>query len=126
MNELHLAILETEHGRPEKAAALLARALEFYRRVGFLQYAEEGLEAAAAVANATGSTHEAGFLLGAASRLREQSGHAPVAFLADLRDRETATIRERLGDVAAEAALAEGYRAPSAAAMERAIGFLSG
>jgi predicted ATPase/DNA-binding SARP family transcriptional activator len=125
MTELHIGILESEQGHPERARELLARALQFYRRVGFLQYAEECLEAAAALANTIGSTHEAAFLLGAASRLREQSGHAPVAFLAELRERETAKVREHLGELAAEAALAVGYGTPSGAAMTRALAFLS-
>ena len=126
MNDLHLAIIDTEQGLWQAARTRLASALAHYRKLGFLQYAAECLECASVVANAANEPVEAAFMLGAANRMRDQAGLPPVPFMASIRERQWATIRAALGDAQADAGLASGRAAAPDAAMARAIAFLSG
>lgn len=126
MNNLHLGILDAEQARWADARVRIEGALRHYRMLGFLHYAAECLESASVIANRTGSTAIAAFVLGAASRMRELAGSPPVPFMADLRARELAAARAAIGDVAVDAALAEGHAAGVEAGMERALEYLAG
>ena len=124
MADLHLGLLAAEAERIGEARKLLRSALEVYRSLGFIHYAAECLEAASSVANGIDEGREAAVLLGAARRMREEAGSPAVPFMAQLRDRETASARARLGDAGAEEAFAEGERLGADAAMARALAFL--
>ena len=76
MNELHIAIVEALAGRLEEARTLVARALAVYASVGFHHYAAECLETASIVANGEDTPEEAAFLLGVATRLRDECRRA--------------------------------------------------
>ena len=125
MNDLHLAILDAEAGYWSAARRRLGDALAQYRRVDFLHYAAECLEATAVVANGLGASRDAAFVLGAATHIRGQVGNPPVALMARLREREEAAARAALAAADYDAAHAEGLAAPIDAAIERALGFLA-
>jgi hypothetical protein len=91
-----------------------------------MQYAAEGLEGVAAVANARHAPDEAVFLLAAATRIRERLGHPAAGFLKGLRQRELAAAREALGEDAADAAVEAGRAADPDVAIERALAILVG
>jgi tetratricopeptide (TPR) repeat protein len=124
MNELHISIIEAEAGRFDVARTLLSRSLQVYRSVGFRQYAAESLETASIVANGLGAPSEAAFLLGAASRLRDDAGAPPVPFMARLRERESEVARRALGPAIFDELVDGARRTQSDASLQRAIDFL--
>lgn len=126
MNDLHLAILDAEAGALDDARRRLASAIDVYRRVDFLHYAAECLEAASVIANGLGLPTEAAFALGAAGHIREQLGSPPVPFMARLREREAAAARAALPDGTYERAEAEGLAAPTGDAIGRVLELLGG
>jgi tetratricopeptide (TPR) repeat protein len=124
MNELHIGMVEALAGHLEEARPLLARALSLYWSVGFHQYAAECLENAAIVANGVDQPEEAAFLLGVATRLREDAGMQPVPVMARIRERETAVARSALSPDRFEVAATTAATMPIEAAIERAQAFL--
>lgn len=125
MNDLHLSMVDAEAGRPNEARPRLLAALVVYEGLGFLHYAAECLEAAAAVANGLDAAVRAAFSLGAADHIHQELGNQPVPLLARVRERASATARASLGDAGYEAAYADGLRAPIADALRRTIEFLA-
>jgi undecaprenyl pyrophosphate synthase len=126
MNDLHIAIILAEAGRWAEARRRLGGALTVYRRVEFLQYVAECLEATAMIANGAQSPREAAFSLGAAQRVRDQLGNLPVPFMARLREREAAAARARLGDEAFDRAFVDGFGGATDESLAWAIGYLMG
>jgi predicted ATPase/DNA-binding SARP family transcriptional activator len=126
MNDLHMAVVLGEAGEWREARRLLCGALTVYRRVEFLHYVAECLEATAMVANGARAPREAAFALGAAYRVREQLGNQPVPFMLRLRERETASARAALGNEEFDRAFAEGSGGAINASIDRAIAYLAG
>ncbi len=124
MNELHIGIVEASAGRLEEARVLLARALAVYVSVGFHQYAAECLETASIVANGENTPEEAAFLLGLATRLRDEASAPPVPTLARIREREADVARSALGLDRFGAVTSEAVAMPLEAALHRAQSFL--
>ncbi len=124
MNELHIAIVEALAGHLEEARALLARALAVYASVGFHHYAAECLETASIVANGEDTPEEAVFLLGVATRLRDDASAPPVPILARIREREADRARAALGLDRFGAVTTEARTMPLEAAFHRAQSFL--
>jgi len=118
--DLHEASAENQRGRHDAAAPLLARALDYFRGVGFLQYVTECLEEVGYVADAWGRHADAATAFGASSMLRERTrtpywGRAREQF-----DRVTAAARAALGDATYEVAFEAGRSSPDVA-MDRAL-----
>ncbi len=124
MNELHIAIVEALEGRLAEARPLLARALAVYTSVGFHQYAAECVETSAIVANGEGRAEDAAFLLGVATRLRDDAGAPPVPILARIREREREVALAALGSERFEALTDEARRMPVEASLQRALAYL--
>jgi predicted ATPase/DNA-binding SARP family transcriptional activator len=124
MNEMHIGILEAHSGRLEEARALLDRAFALYASVGFHQYAAECLETASIVANGEDTPEEAAFLLGVATRLRDDASAPPVPIMARIREREADVARSALGLDRFGAITREAVTIPLEAAMQRAQSFL--
>jgi len=123
--ELYSGLVAAEAGRPEDAAACVARAVPVFREMRFLQYAAQCLDCAATVARARGAAEEAARLLAAGGALRERTGQAPTV-ASRLRDRELAAARAELGDERFAAAWAEGAALAEAEALGRALAAVGG
>jgi len=124
MADFHLGMISAETGAMDDARRRIASALAVYRRIEFLHYAAESIEAAALVASGLHAHAEAAYLIGAANRMREQIGNPPVPILERLRDRVIAASRAELGSNATGRLIGEGQRTSSDAAIARAIAFL--
>jgi predicted ATPase/DNA-binding SARP family transcriptional activator len=125
MADLHLGVAAVRSGRHSAAAPALAAALTAYRRFGFLQYTAECLEAVAAVANATGHSADAIFLLGASAQLRERTGNPAIVGSLALREQELATARAVLSVDDSEASFKRGRAATEEAAIDQALATLA-
>ena len=108
---ISLAAATAEHD-PDKARDLYARALLSHRSIGDLNGIAAGLEGLGLIGIRTGQAGHAVRLLGAAHRLRRESGDAPAA--EELRAVESALAYARieLGDKAFEEEWTEGAALP--------------
>jgi non-specific serine/threonine protein kinase len=104
----NLGAVACEGGDVEAAHACYAEALATARDLGSKEFVSLALDGLAAVAAERGAWELAGRLAGAAEALLDAVGAALAPVDRAFRDRYLARVRERAGDAALEAALAEG------------------
>jgi predicted ATPase/DNA-binding SARP family transcriptional activator len=124
LSELYLGLVAAEDGRWEPAASALRRAIDFYREVGWPQYAAEALEGAAAVLSARGR-RDAAQLLGTSASIRDRLGFEAVGAQARLRNRLLAEAENDLGQEQLASYLALGRAMAIESALELAASALS-
>jgi tetratricopeptide (TPR) repeat protein len=124
LSELYLGLVAAEQDEWDAAASALRRAIDFYREVGWPQYAAEALEGAAAVLSSR-DRHNAARLLGASSSIRNRLGFDAVGAQARLRHRVIAEAKSDLGQERLASHLALGRTMTTESALDLASSALS-
>jgi len=116
-----LGQIETAEGNLDAAGAYLHEALVSARANGDVPNMAYTVERIAGLATARGQNERAARLAGIAASLRRQSEAAPGVSQGALRQRQLASAREALGEIAFAAAFAAGEMLPVEAGVAKAL-----
>jgi tetratricopeptide (TPR) repeat protein len=121
VNVQNLGIASLAAGRIDDAAVYLAESLFRASELGDARCVGDAVELLAAVAAHRGETRAAARLLGAAERLREESGNALHRVELAVHERTVATLRAFLDEAELAAAAAEGRLLGTEEALSEAL-----
>jgi tetratricopeptide (TPR) repeat protein len=121
----NLGLLFVREGRDRDASRLLEQALCEARRLDDKECVLWCLPGVAAIAARTGKEEDASRLLGVATRLREETGHAPQQDQRELEEETIARLRAALGTPRLELNLEAGRRETADQGVEHALALAS-